>query len=175
MENKWSKNRIYLVGFMGAGKTTYGRLLANKLGFKFFDTDKKFEEKYKTTVDLFFKKYGEEAFRKIEYEMIISTFELDNIVVSTGGGTPCFFDTMKQINDHGISVYLQLPAKALYNRLVYAKKLRPLVAKKSDRELLGFIENKLEEREPFYRQARYIVSGMSVDIDFITKIIKESS
>jgi shikimate kinase len=174
MINNSKNKRVYLVGFMGAGKTTFGKMLASRLGYTFLDLDIAFEEKYKTTVDLFFKKYGEEVFRKLEYELLLSTFELEDHVISTGGGTPCFFDSMEQINKHGVSVYLKMPPKALYDRLVHAKKLRPLVAKKSDSELLEFIEQKLAEREPYYSKADYIVSGLSVNADFIAGVIKSN-
>ncbi len=173
MENKEKQERIYLVGVRGEGEKNLGRILAGKLGYDFFDTDRQFEEKYKTTVDLFFKKYGEDVFRKLEYELLQSTFQLDKVVISTGGGTPCFFDSMDMINRHGTSIYLQMPPKALYSRLIHAKKLRPLVAKKSNEELLKFIEEKLAEREKFYKQAHYIITGLSPDVEFIAQMLKE--
>jgi len=174
MNKKLSNERIYLVGFMGAGKTTFGKRLAGKLGYAFFDIDKRFEEKYKTTVDLFFKKYGEEVFRELEYELLQATFDMEKTVISTGGGTPCFFDSMQLINKNGTSIYLQMSPKALYSRLINAKKLRPLVAKKTDDDLLKFIEEKLAEREKFYKQAHYIVSGLFPDVEFLSGVLKNS-
>lgn len=172
MENKQNVERIYLVGFMGAGKTTFGKMLASKLGFDFVDTDQLFEKKYKTTVDLFFKKYGEELFRKLEREILHLTFDMDKVVVATGGGTPCFYDNMEQIKRNGLSLYLKMAPKVLYDRLVHAKKVRPLVAEKSDEELLDYIKHKLSEREIFYKKSDYIISGLSLDIDFILDLIR---
>ncbi len=175
MDTVNKNKRIYLVGFMAAGKTTFGKILAKRLGYNFIDTDRMFEEKYKTSIDLFFKKYGEENFRKLEHEILKTTFSLENTVISTGGGTPCFFNNMEEINNNGLSIYLQLPPKALYHRLVNAKRVRPLVTEKSDDELLNFIQEKLKEREPFYNQSKLIISGLSPDIDFIADIIKKEN
>jgi shikimate kinase len=93
---------------MGAGKTTVGKKLARKLGYTFYDIDKAFEHKYKTSVDLFFRKYGEEVFRQLEHELLVSTFTFNNTVISTGGGTPCFNNGMELINQHGVSLYIKL-------------------------------------------------------------------
>ncbi len=156
---------------MGAGKTTLGRKLARKLGYTFFDTDKAFEHKYKTSVDLFFHKYGEEVFRRLEHDLLVSTFTFENTIISTGGGTPCFHDGMKLIVQNGISLYIKLSPEALYRRLTEAKKRRPLVAKKSDDELRFFIRDKLQEREPYYNRAQYIFSGISLKPeDIINKL-----
>jgi shikimate kinase len=173
LENRKKNKRIYLVGFMGAGKTTFGKKLAAKMNFRFFDIDKEFERKYKTTVDLFFKKYGEKPFRNIEYEMLISTFEMENVVVSTGGGTPVFFDSMDLIKRNGVSIYLQMTPEALYSRLVHAKRLRPLLANLTENELLEFIKEKLTVREPYYKQSDYIVSGLSTDINLMVDLLNK--
>jgi len=166
-----SVSRIYLVGFMGAGKTTVGKKLARKLGYTFYDIDKAFEHKYKTTVDLFFHKYGETVFRQLEHELLVSTFAFKNTVISTGGGTPCFHNGMNLINQNGVSLYIKLSPEALYRRLTEAKKRRPLVAKKSEDELRQFIKNKLEEREPYYQQAQHQISGISVNINSLIETL----
>lgn len=158
---------------MGAGKTTLGKKLARKLGYSFYDIDKAFEHKYKTSVDLFFHKYGEEVFRQLEHELLVSTFRFTNTVISTGGGTPCFYNSMELINKNGISLYIKLSPEALYRRLTEAKKRRPLVAKKNEDELKQFIKEKLEEREEYYLQAQYQISGISVNITDLTKIIQK--
>ncbi len=158
---------------MGAGKTTLGKKLARKLGYSFYDIDKAFEHKYKTSVDLFFHKYGEEVFRQLEHELLVSTFRFTNTVISTGGGTPCFYNSMELINKNGISLYIKLSPEALYRRLTEAKKRRPLVAKKNEDELKQFIKDKLKEREEYYLQAQYQISGISVNITDLTKIIQK--
>ena len=157
---------------MGAGKTTLGKKLANKLGYTFYDLDKAFEHKYKTSVDLFFLKYGEEVFRKLEHELLVSTFSFENTIISTGGGTPCFFDGMNLINQHGTSVYIRLSPEAIYHRLTAAKKRRPLVDKKSEDDLRQFINQKMKEREHYYNQANIIISGISPKADDIIQIIR---
>jgi len=159
---------------MGAGKTTLGKKLARKLGYTFYDIDKAFEHKYKTTVDLFFNKYGEELFRKLEHELLVSTFDFENTVISTGGGTPCFHNGMELINQNGISLYIKLSPEALYYRLTKAKKRRPLVAKKSEDELKKFINDKLREREVYYNKANYVISGISVNIQSLVEMLKTS-
>ena len=166
--------RIYLVGFMGAGKTTLGKKLAHKLGYSFHDLDKIFENKYKTSVDLFFGKYDESAFRQIEHDLLVSTFTLENSVISTGGGTPCFHNNMNLINQHGTSIYIKLTPEAIFSRLTTAKKRRPLIANKSEEELIMFIKEKLREREAFYNIANYTISGISVKVDDIVEILKGS-
>ncbi len=157
---------------MGAGKTTLGKKIARKLGYRFYDIDKAFEHKYKTSVDLFFHKYGEEIFRQMEYELLVSTFEFNDTVVSTGGGTPCFYNSMELINKNGISLYIKLTPEALLHRLTHAKKRRPLVAKKSNEELRQFIEHKLAERELYYNKALYVVNGLSASVSGIVEMLK---
>ncbi len=152
---------------MGAGKTTLGKKLARKLGYSFYDLDKAFEHKYKTSVDLFFHKYGEDLFRRLEHNLLESTINFENTVISTGGGTPCFLNAMNLINKNGISIYIKLSPEALYRRLTDAKKRRPLVAKKSEDELMQFIQHKLQEREAYYNQAQYVFSGISIKPDNI--------
>ena len=159
---------------MGAGKTTVGKKLARQLGFTFYDIDKAFEHKYKTTVDLFFHKYGETIFRQLEHELLVSTFTFKNTVISTGGGTPCFHNGMNLIKNNGVSLYIKLTPEALYRRLTEARKRRPLVAKKSEDELRAFINDKLHEREVYYSRADYVVSGISVKVQSLVEMIMKS-
>ena len=157
--------RVYLIGFMGVGKSTAGRKLASRLGWKFMDTDALFENKYKLRIDAFFNKYGEELFRKLENDILISTFDLNNYVISTGGGMPCFSDAMQQINANGVSVYLAMDEKTIFNRLKNSKQKRPLVLNKSEDELIDFIQKKVRERNQYYSQASITVPALSVDIE----------
>lgn len=159
--------RIYLIGFMGVGKSTVGKKLATKLGWKFIDTDSVFEKKYRLSINTFFDKYGEDLFRKLENEILQSTFELNNYVISTGGGTPCFQGAMQQINDNGISVYLEMNDKAIISRLINSKQKRPLVMNKSNEELIEFVSSKLKERQPCYSQAVITSPAISIDIDLL--------
>ena len=162
-------NKVYLVGFMGSGKTTLGKKLARRLGYSFYDTDKAFEHRYKTSIDLFFTKYGENLFRELEYKLLLETFSLENTVIATGGGTPCFFDSMELINRLGISVYIELTPEAIFDRLIKAKKRRPLLIHKTADEIKTFIETTLGEREQFYRLAKITFNGISPKADLLIR------
>lgn len=157
---------------MGVGKSTVGRKLASELGWEFFDTDTAFEEKYKVSISTFFEKYGEDLFRKLEHDILKSTFNLNNYVVSTGGGMPCYLDTMPLINENGISVYLDMNENTILNRLLNSKQKRPLVVYKTENELIDFIKEKLFIRIPYYTQAIISVPAISVNIDELLEKIK---
>lgn len=166
-------SRIYLVGFMGVGKSTVGKQLAEKLNFKFIDTDDTFEEKYKINIHTFFEKYGEELFRKLEYKVLVNTLKMKNVVISTGGGTACFFDSMKLMNENGQTIYLEMTEEALVNRLKKAKRKRPLVMNKKEKELIEMVTKKLEERKPYYSQASLTYKAMNIDIEELLKTINQ--
>jgi len=164
-------NKVYIIGFMGVGKSTAGKKLASKLGWQFIDTDVVFEEKYKLNINTFFNKYGEELFRKLEREILISSFKTDNCVVSTGGGLPCYLDAMDQINNNGISVYLEMNTDAIFSRLQNSKQKRPLVESKSEEDLKDFIQKKLNERESCYSKASITISALSISINSLIERI----
>jgi shikimate kinase len=157
--------RIYLVGFMGSGKSTVGRLLARKLDLAFEDLDEKIESKYKTSIPLIFEKYDESAFRRLEQDVLHQTAGLNNTVIATGGGTPCFFDNMAWMNCHGLTIYLELHPQSLHHRIIRAKRVRPLIRQQHPHELLTFIEEKLHEREHYYRQATLMIKGENLDVN----------
>lgn len=155
--------RVYLVGYMGAGKTTLSRRLAALLGLESYDLDEMFESRYKISIPDFFKKYDETLFRRLESQLLKETSISDNIVFSTGGGVACFYDNMDWMNRHGITVYLQMDPISIVHRLSNAKKKRPLVESKTPEELLEFVREHLRQRNIFYSQAQIIVKGESVD------------
>jgi shikimate kinase len=154
---------IYLTGFMGSGKTTFGRLLAHALNYDFIDLDHLIEEEKKATISELFEKYGEKGFRELERQAIHKSAEFSKTIVATGGGAPCFFDNMDFMNNHGITIYLKLTPEDLAKRLLPANADRPLIAGKSSPELLKFIKEKLSERTPFYEKAKIVskTSGLS--------------
>lgn len=158
-------NRIYLIGFMGVGKSTIGKKLAYKLNFNFVDIDELFENKYKVSIHTFFEKYGEKLFRELENKLLHDTFIYDNTVISTGGGTPCYFNAINDINNHGTSIYLKMSAEALVNRLENAIRPRPLIKSRSRDEIKNDVENLLTKREQFYNKANIIYDAVSPDID----------
>jgi len=164
---------IYLIGYMGSGKTTAGRKLARRLGYNFIDLDLMIENDYKISIPSLFQKYDENAFRKIEHETLKKTFSFKNTVISTGGGTPCFFNNIEMINENGISVYLKMNINSLYDRLIKSKKKRPLLTDKSPTEIFEFIEKQLKSREPFYNKSSIEVKGESIDLGNLVEIIEK--
>lgn len=154
---------IYIIGFMGCGKSFTGKRLASRLGYKFYDIDTLFEEKYHFTISDFFNQFGEDAFRKLERDLLQSTVDYNNTVISTGGGTPCFFDNMNFIKEQGISVYLKMPPEKILARLSQSKRPRPLVKSLQGEELLDKIRNLLKEREVYYLQADIIIEAVFIE------------
>ena len=155
--------RIILIGYMGAGKTTIGKALSKELGIIFYDLDWYIENRMRKTVSQIFAERGEDGFRKIEYNMLHEVAEFEDVIISCGGGTPCFFDNMDYLNQQGQVVYLKAEPEVLYKHLLMAKVERPLIKGKSQEELLTFISEQLERREPFYSKARYTLDVSLMD------------
>ena len=147
---------IVLIGFPGSGKSTVGRRLAGKLGVAFIDLDRYIEEKYHTSVPLLFQKYGEPVFRVLEHAALCEVLANDDVVIATGGGSPCHGDAMAKINGRARSIYLQLTEDQLVDRLLVSKKKRPLTDPLSEPELRVYVHEMLAKREPYYRQASII-------------------
>jgi shikimate kinase len=164
---------IFLIGFMGSGKSTTGKELAKRLGYGFVDTDKTITEEYGMSVNEIFDRFGEEVFRSNETRVLKSLATRKNLVVSTGGGLPCHSDNMDFINRHGISIYLKASPDALRDRLKTRKKKRPLIRDLSDKELKIFIKKKLQDREPYYKMARYKVKGLEVKVKEIMALVSD--
>ena len=167
--------KIILVGFPGSGKTTVGRKIANVLGYKFMDLDQEFELHYHISISEFFRKYGEESFRKCENNLLKLAFVFDDMVLSTGGGTPCFFEAMEEINRNAISVYIKMSCQSLHNRLINSKKERPITDKKDSTALMEYIENTMKVREEIYSKAHITVTGESLNISDLLKTISNYS
>ena len=148
--------KLFLIGYMGAGKTTIGRLLAKKLNCSFIDVDCFIENRYHQTVTKIFEEKGEAGFREIEHRALLEISSYENVVVSTGGGLPCFFDNMEIMNRTGITIYLKENIDELSKRLKSSKQNRPLIKDKNPEELYNFIETSLRKREPFYNRAKFI-------------------
>jgi len=140
---------------MGAGKTTIGRALAKELGMPFYDLDWYIESRRHKKVAQLFAEEGEESFRKIERNMLHEVAEFEDVVISCGGGTPCFFDNIDYMNQQGQVVYLRCQPEVLFKHLQMARTERPLLKGKSADELIEYITEQLEKREPFYSKAHY--------------------
>lgn len=151
--------KVFLVGFMASGKTVLGKRLARRLNLEFVDLDQRIEEQFRVTINDLFSKYDEEVFRNIEQNVLHQVIKEDNVLISTGGGTPCFFDNMEHILNNGLCIYLKLHPKSIFTRLTQSKKNRPLVKELDPVELKTFIYKRLEDREQHYRKAHMIVRG----------------
>ncbi len=147
---------IIIIGYMGAGKTTIGKELAKELGVMFYDLDWYIETRMHKTVKQIFDESGEEGFRKIEHNMLHEVAEFENVVVSCGGGTPCFFDNMDYMNRLGETVYLKATPEILYAHLKMGKGVRPLLLNKTPEEVQAFICEQLKQREPYYMKAKHV-------------------
>ena len=155
--------RIILIGYMGSGKTTVGKALSKETGMMFYDLDWYIESRMRKTVSQIFAEKGEEGFRQIEYTMLHEVAEFEDVIISCGGGTPCFFDNMDYLNQQGDVVYLKATPETLYKHLLMAKVERPLLKDKTPEELIAYITEHLKEREPFYGKARHILDVNVLD------------
>lgn len=155
--------RIILIGYMGAGKTTVGKALAADLGVTFYDLDWYITMRYHRSVSEIFAERGEEGFRDLEQRMLHEVAEFENVVVSCGGGTPCFFDNMDYMNSLAETVYLKATPDVLAMHLRMGKGKRPLLEGKSPEELEDYIREMLVTREPFYTQAKHTIDVSLLD------------
>lgn len=154
--------RIFLIGYMGSGKSTLGKALAKNLNYKFIDLDHHIEERYGKTISQIFETEGEQRFREIERDYLHGTTAMENTVISSGGGTPCFYDNIDWMNEKGMTVYLEMAVDGLFNRLVNAKDERPLLQKLTAEEMKAFIRENLSKREPYYLKAQHVIKGQNV-------------
>ena len=151
--------RIFLIGYMGAGKTTLGKAFARALGLTFVDLDWYIEERFHKSIRQLFAERGEEGFRELEKRMLHEAGDFEDVVISVGGGTPCFFDNMEYMNEAGETVFLAVNLQVLFRRLKVAKHQRPLLDGKTDEELKAFIQEALQKRLPFYTKAKHTFNG----------------
>ena len=149
---------IFLIGFMGTGKTYWGKIWAQYNGLIFYDLDEVIEKKEGKTIAAIFEKEVEGYFRKLETAALHTFFEKENCMIACGGGTPCFDDNIEWMNKNGTVIYLLAKPQYIFDRVMEEKIERPLINKLNTAELLFFIEQKLKEREPFYNQAKIILS-----------------
>jgi shikimate kinase len=149
---------IFLVGYMGCGKTTFGRKLATELDWQFADLDELIEAHYKISINDFFVKYGEENFRRIENMMLRDQLTKHKIVISTGGGTPCFYNNMELMNRFGVTVFLNTPVPVIVDRLINGKRKRPLIMGLEITDLTLKINQHLAQRIKYYNLAQHKLS-----------------
>ena len=173
--------RIILIGYMGAGKTTIGKALAKALGVTFYDLDWYIETRMRRTVKQIFDAEGEDGFRRIEYNMLHEVAEFENVVISCGGGTPCFFDNFDYMNRQGKVVYLKASPEVLYEHLKLGMAVRPLLLNKTPEQVREFIVEQLAHREQFYSKADYTLDinlldnhdKINISVDKLQKLIEK--
>ena len=164
--------RIYLIGYMGCGKSTLGRKLADKLNIQFLDMDNYLEERNYKTIPQIFEEEGEEAFRIKEQKALRELSEFDDVVIATGGGAPCFFDNIEIMKSTGETIFLNIAPDILAERLIKSKTERPLIKGKTKKELIDFIDENLNKRKEFYKQAKYHITKTDIDLDELIQTIK---
>lgn len=163
---------IFLIGFMGSGKTTCGKKIATALELPFIDLDHEIVHHIGMSIPEYFDKYGEENFRLLENQFLKKQINRKGII-STGGGAPCYYDNMQWAKENGLVLYLYHTPKSLWSRLSQSDvNKRPVLKGLSGDELLTFIEKKLEERSPFYDQAHRKIDQMHTSIEDIVNLIK---
>ncbi len=148
---------------MGAGKTTVGKTLAQELNLPFYDLDWYIESRMRKTVKEIFDERGEEGFRLIEHNLLHEVAEFEDVIISCGGGAPCFYDNIDYMNQQGDTVYLKATPEVLYGHLKMGKSVRPLLQNKTSEEVKVFINEQLQIREPFYSKAKYTLDVNLMD------------
>jgi shikimate kinase len=169
--NSIGKEKIFLVGFMGSGKTHWGRLWSEAYIFSFVDLDHAIEKENGKTIPKIFEEEGEDHFRKIETATLRSFTSAHNVIIACGGGTPCFHNNMHWMNENGITVYLRGTPQQLAERLIKEQQQRPLLHNVKEHELEDFIKRKLSERESFYNQAQIILDTKNITTETFKEII----
>jgi shikimate kinase len=163
---------VFLNGFMGSGKTHWGKIWATTYRLGFIDVDEDIEIDEQKKITEIFEQKGEAYFRQLETAKLQSYGTLTNTIIACGGGTPCFADNMQWMNAHGTTVYLTSTPDEILRRLIKAQQNRPLINDLNQAELLFFIQQKLKERQPFYTQAQISIPTNELTEEiFVEKII----
>jgi len=150
---------------MGAGKSYVGKRLAQRLDFDFIDMDDYLELKANRSISDIFEEEGETYFRQLEQKCLIETFDLHKKIIATGGGAPCFFDNMALINQHGLSIFLDVDISILVDRLLKEQAHRPLLQNKSKSALKAFIDEKMNQRRPFYEKSQLVCTQKNTSVE----------
>lgn len=154
---------VFIIGYMASGKTTFGRALARRTGMQHIDLDFYIEQRFHSTVREIFASKGEAEFRRIESAMLREAGEMTDVIVSCGGGTPCFGDNLDYMKSRGLTVCLQAPDELIADRIMQAGNKRPLMAGKTRDEILLTLHEHMKERAPYYDRAHLIISGEKLE------------
>ncbi len=165
-------DRIYLIGYMGSGKSTLGLALAKALNREFIDLDNLIQSRSDKSIPQLFYQYGEEIFREVEASALHKTFLMSKIVVGTGGGAPCFYSNMDEMNRHGMTIYLKIAPDLIVDRIIKDQNVRPLLANKSKDELILYIQNHMNLRKQYYERATLIINADQKVPDLVANILQ---
>lgn len=163
---------VFLVGFMGSGKTHWGKIWAEEQQLDFYDLDEIIQADQGRSINTIFDADGEEFFRKLETVTLMRFTGKENCLLACGGGTPCYNNNMDWMNNNGTTVYLDARPGFILDRVKEEIDKRPLINKLNESELLFFIEQKLKERVPIYRQAKIVLDAESLDKNSLMNINK---
>jgi shikimate kinase len=163
---------IYLIGFSTSGKSTLGKIIAEKLNYHFIDLDEAITQQQGKSINELFDEFGEEGFRKIERQLLVNTIFLTETVIACGGGTPCYADNMDFLLRNGITIYLEVDEANLLERMLNNTAERPLFKGKSNDEIASYINELLTARKAFYERANYTVKNNGNKELAITNILK---
>ena len=166
--------RVFLIGYMASGKSTAAKKLAKKLEIDAVDLDAEIVKSSGMSIPEIFKLKGEKGFRKLERAELRKWMGKDNFVMACGGGTPCFFESMDEMNAAGETIYLQMTPKAVVDRVQSAKTERPILKGLSQEKMLGKVAFQIEKREPFYTRAKWTVNGVNLDIEELAGMVNHS-
>jgi shikimate kinase len=162
---------FFLIGFMGSGKTHWGKIWAEAYNLSFVDLDHVIEKREGKTIAEIFANVGEASFRQMEATVLRSFDGVKDTIVACGGGTPCFLENMRWMNGHGTTVYLSSEPTEIFNRVLKGQQKRPLLSKMNETELMVFIEQKLNERAPFYAAATVTLSTRTLSENSFGKVL----
>lgn len=158
-QSGYDSRPLFLIGYMGCGKTTLGRAVARATGLDFIDLDAYIENRYHRSISALFAEHGEEGFRRIERSLLHEVADFENVIVACGGGTPCFFDNIEFMNSKGTTIFLQASQERIYERLCKARHKRPLIAVMSDDEIRRYVSDALGQRMPYYSRASLVFAS----------------
>jgi|KBSMisStandDraft_5_1062788.scaffolds.fasta_scaffold618461_3 shikimate kinase len=170
---KFSNLRLFLIGMMGTGKSYWAQRIAASKNIDWMDLDAQIEKEALMTIKEIFETQGEIYFRNKEKEALHQLTSFKNIVIATGGGTPCFHDNMKWMNKHGITIWIDEPIEVLAERLKKEKAHRPLIKDLNDEELLHFLSIKLSERSIFYSQCQHHLQAGTISAHSFAEILQQ--
>ncbi len=166
--------KVFLIGYMASGKSTATKKLASKLGLQSVDLDAEIVKTTGLSIPDIFKTKGEKEFRKLEQTELRKWIGKDDFVMACGGGTPCFFESMDEMNAAGVTVYLQMTPKAVVDRVQSSKEERPILKGMKADKMLEKVTFQLKKREPFYSRAQWTVNGVNLDIDELAGMVNHS-